>query len=249
VIRPGERLSSLIERAGGYSPNAYLRGAIFTREETRKLQQRSLDEMVRRLESELLAASSAQVGAAASPEEMQAHRAQAELVQRFVSSIRGLQASGRMSVQLASIRLLKNSEYDIELQDGDHLHIPSKNDVVNVVGAVMSQGSFVFRPDMTWKHYIQMAGGFTGYADTDNVYIMKVDGSAIKVGGGKISWNPFASRWEFTAFGERAKELEPGDTIVVPEKLTRIAWMREIKDITQILMQMTLTAGTVIKVF
>ena len=249
VIKPGERLSSLIERAGGYTENAHLRGAVFTREDTRVLQQRSLDEMVRRLERELIAATSTAVGAAASTEEMQAQKAQAESVQRFISSLRGLQATGRMTVHLAPLRLLRNSEYDIELQDGDKLHIPSKNEVINVVGAVMSQGSFVFRPDFTWKNYIHLAGGYANYADTDNVYIMKVDGSAIKVGGGKISWNPFSSRWEFTAFGEKMKELEPGDTIVVPEKLTRIAWMREIKDITQILMQMTLTAGTVIKVF
>lgn len=249
VIKPGERLSSLIERAGGYTENAYLRGAVFTREKTRELQQKSLDEMTRRLEAELIAATTTAVGAAASPEEAQAQRAQMEGIQRFLSTLRELRATGRMTIHLAPLRLLKNSQYDIELQNGDSLYIPSKNQVVNVVGAVMSQGSFVYRPDMSWKNYIEIAGGYTNYADRDNIYILKVDGSAVKVKGGTVWWNPFESRWEFTAFGEKMRELEPGDTIVVPEKLTRIAWMREIKDITQILMQMALTAGTVIKVF
>ncbi len=249
VIRPGERLSSVIERAGGYTENAYLRGAVFTREKTRELQQKSLDEMTRRLEAELIAASATAVGAATSPEEVQARRTQMEGIQRFLSTIREVRAMGRMTVHLAPLRLLKNSVYDIELQSGDSLYIPSKNEVINVTGAVMAQGSFIYRADMSWKNYVEMAGGYTNYADKDNVYVLKVDGSALKLKGGKVWWNPFESRWEFTAFGEKFKELEPGDTIVVPEKLTRIAWMREIKDITQILMQMTLTAGTVIKVF
>ena len=50
------------------------------------------------------------------------------------------------------------------------------------------------------------------------------------------------------AFIDEVKEIEPGDTIVVPEKLERIAWMREIRDITQILMQMAVIAAVVIKV-
>jgi len=43
--------------------------------------------------------------------------------------------------------------------------------------------------------------------------------------------------------------LEPGDSIVVPEKLDRIAWLREIKDITQILFNVTVAAGVVIALF
>ncbi len=249
LIKPGERLSSVLERAGGFTTNAHLRGAVFTRESTRKLQQASLDAMVDRLQRELIAASTSAISVAASAEEMQARKAEQEGVMRFIASLKELKATGRTTIHLAPLRLFKNSEFDIELQDGDTLHIPTKNEVINVVGAVMSQGSYVFRPNFDWKEYISMAGGYTTYADRSNIYIMKVDGSAYKVDSGSISWNPFSSRWEFTAFGEKLNKLEPGDTIVVPEKLTRIAWMREIKDLTQILMQMALTAGTVIKVF
>ena len=57
TIVKGERLSSLIERAGGYVDGAYLRGAVFQREQVRDVQQKGLDEMVARLERELLAGS------------------------------------------------------------------------------------------------------------------------------------------------------------------------------------------------
>ena len=93
-----------------------------------------------------------------------------------------------------------------------------------------------------------MAGGYPRYADTDNVYVLKIDGSARKLSSGLISWNSLKSRWEMPAFIDEVKEIEPGDTIVVPEKLERIAWMREIRDITQILMQMAVIAAVVIKV-
>jgi hypothetical protein len=52
-----------------------------------------------------------------------------------------------------------------------------------------------------------------------------------------------------TAYGEKIAEVEPGDTIVVPDKIERIAWLREIRDITQILMQMAVVTAVAINVF
>ena len=70
-----------------------------------------------------------------------------------------------------------------------------------------------------------------------------------KLSKGFVSWNPFKSRWESAVFGEEIKEIEPGDTVVVPERLERIAWLREIKDITQILYQIAITAGVTLVLF
>jgi polysaccharide export outer membrane protein len=78
---------------------------------------------------------------------------------------------------------------------------------------------------------------------------LKIDGSARKLSSGFAGWNSSRSRWELATFGEESKEIEPGDVIVVPEKIERIAWLREIRDITQILMQMAVTAGITIKLF
>ena len=166
-----------------------------------------------------------------------------------MESIKKLKATGRMTIRLAHLRLLKGSEYDIELEDGDSLFIPLKNNVVNVAGAVMAHSSLVYSDKLDWKDYIVMSGSYSRYADTDNVYVLKVDGSARKLPTGIVNWNPFKTRWEMTAFGEEIKEIEAGDTIIVSEKLERIAWLREIKDITQIIMQMAITAGVVLILF
>ncbi len=248
TIKKGERLSSLIERAGGYTDKAYLRGAVFTRESVRKLQQKSLDDMVARLERELFSQGT-EVATAASQEELQAKAAEMQNRRSFIEQLKKLRATGRMTVRLANVRLLKGSPYDIELEDGDDLHIPMENSVVNVVGSVMTeQASFIYVGNLSYKDYVEMSGGYTRYADTDNVYVLKVDGSARKLSRSFINWDPLKSRWEVSAFGEKVKEIEPGDTIIVPEKLEHVAWLREFKDLTQILMQMAVTAGVAIKI-
>ncbi len=248
VIKKGERLTSLIARAGGYTDEAYLRGAAFTRESVRALQQTSLNEMAKRMEREVMSQGSAQLATAVSKEEIESKKVELEQKQKFIESLYALKATGRMTIKLAHARLLKGSDYDIMLEDGDSLTIPTKNDVVNVMGAVMSHGSYIYSDDLKYQDYIAMTGGYSEYADEGNVFVLKVDGSARKIKK-SISWNPFKSRWEITVFGEKVKELEPGDTIIVPEEVSRIAWMREIKDVTQILMQMAVVAAITTNMF
>ncbi|MBI4710290.1 MAG: SLBB domain-containing protein [Nitrospirae bacterium] len=245
TIQKGEKLSSLIERAGGYTDKAHLRGAVFIRERVRDMQQKSLEEMILRLERELLAEGSVQVSAALSTEEIQAKKVEQESKQKFIESLKKIKATGRMTLRLAHLRLLKGTASDVEIENNDSLFIPARNNVVNVTGAVMAQSSLVYSDKMDYKDYIEMSGSYSRHADTDNVYILKVDGSARKASKRFINWNPFSSRWEAAGFGSDVKPVEPGDTIVVPEKLDRIAWLREIKDITQILFQIAVTTGVV----
>jgi polysaccharide biosynthesis/export protein len=159
TIRKGEKLASLIERAGGYTDNAYLRGAVFKRETVREIQQRSLDEMAQRLQRELLSSASASVAVAVSSEEVQAKRAEAEMKQRLIEYMKSLRATGRMTIAVTNLRMLKGSTYDIELEEGDSLYLPQKNSVVNIVGAVMSEGSHIYNENWGYEDYIGVAGG------------------------------------------------------------------------------------------
>jgi len=245
TITRGEKLSSVLERAGGYTNFAYLRGTTFTRERVRQLQQKSLEELAVRLERELIAEGAIQAGIATSTEEVQAKKVELEQKQKFIESLKRLKASGRMTIWLAHLRLLKGSEYDIELEEGDSLYVPSENKVVNVVGAVMSNGSFIYNEKWGHEDYVQMAGGYSRYADGDNVFVMKVDGSARKLSNGFMNWSPIRKRWEVAGFNESKGPLEAGDTIVVPERLERAAWLRNLKDITQILANAGLAAATI----
>jgi len=99
------------------------------------------------------------------------------------------------------------------------------------------------------KDYINMAGGLTRIAAEKEIYVIKVNGSAVSrrafnwLGLGKTA---DYGGYEYHFGGLKSLTLDPGDTIVVPEKLERIAWLKEIKDITQILANVALTAGVII---
>jgi protein involved in polysaccharide export with SLBB domain len=242
ILKKDEKLSAVIERAGGYKDGAYLRGAYFTRERVRELQQQGLVEMAERLERELLSASGT-ISTAASGDEVTALKAEFEQRKKFIDSLRKIKATGRMTIFLSHLRLLKGSEYDIELENGDTLMIPKKNNIVNVVGSVMTQGTLLHSEKLDYNDYINESGGYARYADVDNTFVLKVDGSARKLARGFLNWSNQRDRWELASFGESPRTIEPGDTIIVPERVDRIAWLREIKDITQILMNAAVTAG------
>jgi polysaccharide export outer membrane protein len=243
VLKETERLSDVIERAGGYKETAYLRGAVFTRQSVKELQRKNLEEMIARMERELLAESSTVTSA--STEGVEARKIELQQKQAFIASLKNLKATGRMTVRVVHVRLLKGSRFDIELENGDSLYIPMNNRVVNVMGAVMSNASLVYADKAGPKDYVLMAGGYSKYADVKNTYVLKVDGSARKLPGGAVNWSGSNERWELAGFDESERVIESGDTIVVPEKLERIAWLREIKDIAQIMASMATATGVV----
>jgi len=249
IIKKGERLSSVLERAGGYTDKAYLRGAFFTRDRVRQLQQKNNQEMIERLERELLSGGIVAVSTSLSKEEVEAKKVEIEQKQQFIESLKKVSATGRISIRLVHLRLLKGSEYDLLLENDDSLYIPTKPGEVNVAGSVMSDGSFIYSDRLDYMDYIEMAGGYSTYSDKKNVYVLKIDGSAHKLYRGSLNWSDSMSRWEIAGYEEDIREIEPGDTIVVPEKLERIAWMRNVKDITQILYQIAVTAGVLIVAF
>jgi len=198
--------------------------------------------MVARMERELLAEGA--IIKETSAEGVQARQVELQQRQKFLETLKKLPPTGRMTIYLAHLRLLKGSVYDIELEEGDSLYIPTKNSVVNVAGEVMFNGSFVYVDGLLYEEYIRMAGGYSRYADTSNTYVMKVDGSARKLPG-SVNWNPFQKRWEMGVFSEGRSVIEAGDSIVVPEKLERTAWLRDLKDITQIIANVGLSAASI----
>ena len=247
MISKGERLSSVIDRAGGYTDEAYLRGAVFTREKVRQMQQKSIEEITDRLEKELMSQSAAGVSAALSAEEVAAKKAEMEQKKQFIDAMRKSKAMGRMTIKLAHLRLLKGSEYDVEIEDGDSLSIPEKTSVVGVIGAVMSSGAHVYSERKEYRDYIDMSGGYTRYADKDNVYVLKVDGSARKAYNGFVGWNNKKDRHELAAFSDTdAYYIEPGDVVAVPENFERVAWLREFRDISQIIANIAFASGNMV---
>ncbi|MEI6315492.1 MAG: hypothetical protein WCO89_11525, partial [Syntrophus sp. (in: bacteria)] len=153
------------------------------------------------------------------------------------------------TITMAHLRLLKGSTQDVELEAGDKLHLPQNGNVVNVIGGVMSEGPHIYDDQWDYREYISAAGGYAKYADEPNVFAIKVDGGVRKLPRGFIEWSDRNNRWEVTAFGREIKQTEAGDVIVVPEKLSHIAWLKQVRDLNQLLMNTAVLTGTALRLW
>lgn len=235
TIKKGERLSSLIERAGGFTDKAYLQGAAFIRESVRDLQQKNMSDAIDRLEQQMLSQAAVSAQTALSPEEAVQQKAVAEQQKAMIAKMRAAKARGRMVIRLDEVERLKGSAYNIEMENGDALSIPERPNSIQVIGSVYNSTAFVYDLKATLSSYIDKAGGATRYAEEKDIFVLKSDGSAVARRQGGMFF--------------MSSRLEPGDTVVVPEQVERIAWMREVKDLTQILYQIAVTAGVLIVAF
>lgn len=235
-IYHGERLSSLIERAGGFTDKAYLAGAKFTRESLRQLQQKRMDEALAKAEEEVVNKQTALATVAASKEELDATKAALEGLKRNIEILKNKRAEGRLLIQISSLEQMKQDNSDIELKGSDSLFVPSDPNAVSIIGQVYNPTNMNFEPQKDAGYYLSKVGGPNKDADEDEIYLVKMDGTVVsKRQTASLFSNKFLSR-----------QINSGDTIIVPQRFEKIAWMRDIKDITTILGQLALTAGVLI---
>lgn len=198
-LRKGETLSSVIERAGGLTDEAFARGSVFTRQELKDQERQQVDVLVRRLQSDLalLALQGGQTGAkGASPTETMAAG------QSLLSQLQSAQPTGRLVVNVEDALRRKGGEEDIELRSGDVLVVPRQKQYVTVIGEVQNATAHVYKSGLDRGDYIALSGGTTPRADQKRIYVVRANGSV--VASESSSW-----------FG-RDGRLEPGDTVVVP---------------------------------
>ncbi len=250
TIKKGECLADLIERAGGFTDEAYLKGTVFTRKSTQEAQQRMLEQALDRLEQQVLSAASSKTAAAFSEEESKILEAETRQYQELIKRLRQAKAIGRLVIRMAPLSVMRQTPANVELEDGDKIFIPAKTSTINVMGSVYNPSTYLYDAETKVDAYVEMAGGPSQNAEPDKIYVIKVDGSALspkKVKGGLFEWNTKTYRWEVGGLSKT--KLDPGDTIIVPEKLDRLALMRNIKDISQVIFQMAVTAGVVVALF
>ncbi|WP_281999549.1 SLBB domain-containing protein [Geotalea uraniireducens] len=245
-ITKGERLSSVIARAGGFTDKAYLRGARFSRLSVQEEQQKRMDEVIARTEQDLQRKQAELASLSASKDELEANKAALAGLQKSLDKLKASKAQGRVVIHLTQLDEFRKSPYDLELMGGDTLEVPQTPSVVNVMGSVYNPTSFIHLPDKDVAYYLKRAGGATQDAEQDSMYVIKADGSVFSKQQSSfgIRWDDESRHWTFGGF--MATRLDPGDTLVVPQQLEQTAWLRNFKDVTTILSQIALTAGVVI---
>ena len=240
TVQPGETLPELVRRAGGFTRNAYLYGSEFTRESTRAVQQTRLDEYVQSLEMRMQRGNLALASSAASSAQDLASGAAAQSgEQALVAQLRQLRATGRIVLEMKpgsqGVQTLPN----ITLENGDRFIVPPVPASVNVVGAVYDQNSFLYLGSRRAGDYLHLAGGPNRDADRKDVFIIRADGSVISRSAASGLWGN-----EFDAL-----RMNPGDTIVVPEKGFRPSALRGFLDWSTLFSQFALGAAAVKAVY
>lgn len=227
-IRRGERLSEVIARAGGLTPQAYPYGAVFTRESVRVRQQEGFERTARDLETSLIQVASGQAVAgsrAARTDLGAAIGAGRELA----NSLREARAAGRMVVEANPVVLAARPELDVLLEPGDIIAMPKRPNEVTVVGSVLNAGSLQFRSGWRATDYVRASGGTQRFADPSRAFIVLPNGQSTAAGLG--------------AWQQGGPPVPPGSLVVVPQDPSPYETWGFVRDLTQVLGQVSVSAA------
>jgi protein involved in polysaccharide export with SLBB domain len=204
-VQPGETLRHLLQRAGGFTPEAYLYGSEYTRESTRRVQQQRLNEYADTLQSQIAAAAAASAAATTQG-------------YAVVARLRSIQPIGRIVLELKPDSRGLDAVPDLPLEDGDRFVVPRVPSTVAVEGQVYSANAFVYVRGRRERDYLKQAGGPDRNADKKRMFILRADGSVFS-----------------RQYGDVAKaNMFPGDTIVVPPNFSTHSILRNVVDLSSV---------------
>ncbi len=230
-IEEGERLSSVLERAGGLRDDAYPAGAMLDRVAVRQMEESNRQEMIRRIESTMPTVSS---GLSTPQDQQNLLQTMQQQQQQVLASLRNHVSSGRLVIKISpELREWENTSADVAMRAGDRLSIPKRPDFVLVSGQVYNATGITYRPGKDAKWYLRQAGGATRDGDKRNIFIVHADGSVVGEQGGILFGNSVLDL-----------KLHPGDSVVVPEKVVGGSQLwRNLIGTAQIMSSVALTGG------
>lgn len=157
LVKKNERLSDLVNRAGGLTPDAYAHGA--------RLIRRMSDEERAVRESTLRMALQNQGGNgdSLSMEKLQ--------LDEFYS----------VGIELDKALNAPGSDYDMVLREGDRLVIPQYVSTVSISGEVMYPNTVLYLKNKNLKYYVSQAGGYGLRAKKSRAYIVYMNGTVARV--------------------------------------------------------------------
>lgn len=154
ITRKDERISDLIQRAGGLTQLAYPKGASLKREG-------KLDNQLDREKEELKIEQF---------KKNQKDTADVELDNKVIRN-------SFVGIDLESILENPRKRTDLFLEEGDIISIPKELQTVKVSGEVLSPNTVLYRNSKSFKQYVNQAGGFSQNALKSRAYIMYANGS------------------------------------------------------------------------
>ena len=208
-LQPGETLKALIARAGGFSPQAYVYGLEFSREETRQRQRENLAAAVTRLQA--LSAVQTARDAANRRDDAGAQTSaavSAAATQAQLARLSRIEPNGRIALELEPDSRSLDALPDLPLENGDRVMVPPRPGFVTVAGAVVNSNAFIWKPGRTAGDYLRLAGADEA-ADTSNMFILRADGTVNSAVRPARLLRPRRPRVAGAAARRRADRAEP----------------------------------------
>jgi protein involved in polysaccharide export with SLBB domain len=224
-VATGETLKQVIERAGGVTPQAYVFGTVFSRESAKKDEALRLREITDRIEQDYLRYLAGRARNAMSQDEGMISSGELDAIKTLVTRLRSVQPEGRIPLSLTNATAQYKDLPLVTLEDLDSVLVPTKPATVTVVGAVFKQGSLLWNPGWTSQNYLDNSGGLRQHADRSGMVVYRADGTVKQQG-----------RW----ISSSENDINPGDTIVVPEDVQSTGWAKTFRDWSQIFYQLGL---------
>lgn len=219
IVKKGMNLQELISKLN-YSELSAKESIHLYRKSVAELQKQLLDSSLAELESSVLKTGSN------TTEESTIRKQEATLVLDFIKRAKEVEPKGR-------VVLNKDSDFSkIVLEEGDTIFVPKKSHIITVQGEVKIPSALSYVENMTLEDYLQKCGGLNLRADDENILIIKQDGNVYT--------------YESSVFANEDLKIQPGDSILVLGKLDSKN-IPIIKDVTQILYQIAVGAGVVVK--
>lgn len=191
-IKEETKLKEVIDRAGGFTENAFIEGAIFTKKSVERAQNRASKGLTRETRLRLLAEQRSVMG---SNETEQGKTVQMEYLQaqqEQLTELKKIQTPGRVA-----INLLDSAQLNIPLEDGDRIYVPRTTKTVQIIGEVYNPMGIVYEKGLSLNDCLEITGGPKPTADKKEIYVRRASG--------RVKKGDF--------------EVKPGDTIIVPEKV------------------------------
>jgi protein involved in polysaccharide export with SLBB domain len=224
----GENLSSVIQRAGGFTDEAFVGGSIFLREALKIREQQELDRLAKVLNDDLNADRLRDANS-----NIVVDDAQLTLQRNAIEALASAEAQGRLVIPL--MKIVNFSVDDVALKTNDRLLIPKFSQEVTVIGEVQRPTSYLYDASFSQADYLMQSGGIKPSADKRGIYVVKAGGQVIMPTRG---WFRFRSA---------QANIGPGDTIVVPLDTddTRIRGIPLLAEVSTIIYQLALGAAAV----
>ena len=194
----GETINDLIQKAGGYTENAYQFGAVYQNEDAKLINELSKEILYQEFLDNILAVSQQNVsGLDLNP------------IVQLTQEIKNTAVNGRVVIDL-----LNEGTVDLyKIKEGDELFIPETNYVVYVYGETSTEGAVMFSENKDVEYFVNKSGGYKKFADNESIYILHPNGE---------SQLYRSKRNIFESSPQNEIKIYPGSIIFVPRALMNL---------------------------